>query len=116
MSQKIPFTEKRPWGEFRQFSEGENVTVKIITVKKGESLSLQKHNKRSEFWRILKGTPLITNGDETVEANIGDEFLIGIGVNHRVEARVDDVEFLEVSRGEFQEGDIERLEDKYGRS
>lgn len=116
MTAHLPFTEKRPWGEFRQFSSGESVTVKIISVRKGESLSLQRHKQRSEFWRILKGTPLITNGETTVQATIGDEFNVGVDAKHRVVAKDDDVEFLEVSRGVFEEGDIERLEDNYGRA
>ncbi len=116
MTANLPFTEKRPWGEFRQFASDENVTVKIVTVKKGESLSLQKHNKRSEFWKILSGTPRVTSGENITEAKVGDEFDIGVGALHRVESVSGDVEFLEISRGKFEEGDIERFLDKYGRT
>ena len=116
MSFKVPFTVQKPWGEFREFSSGESVTVKIIKIKKGESLSLQKHQKRSEFWKILKGNPEIIIGEKTLHGKEDDEFEIKIGTKHRISAYIDDVEFLEISHGEFDEDDIERLEDKYGRT
>ncbi len=116
MSTKLPFTIQKPWGEFREFTLNDKVTVKLIKVKRGESLSLQEHHKRSEFWKILKGTPEVTDGEIVTRANIGDEFTVPIGVAHRISAIDDDVEFLEISHGEFDENDIERLEDKYGRT
>ncbi|MFZ2049255.1 MAG: phosphomannose isomerase type II C-terminal cupin domain [Minisyncoccia bacterium] len=116
MSTKLPFTVEKPWGEFREFTLDEKVTVKLIKVNKGESLSLQEHHKRSEFWKILKGTPEVTDGDVVTQAKIGDEFSVPAGVAHRISAPHDEVEFLEISHGEFDENDIERLEDKYGRA
>jgi|SRR3989344_857553 len=110
-----PFTEKRPWGEFRQFTLNEPVTVKVITVNKGEAFSLQYHNKRSEFWRIISGRSQVIVNDKIIEANPGDEFEIKAGDKHRMMAHDSDVYFLEVARGEFDESDIVRLEDKYGR-
>ena len=110
------FTTERPWGSFRQYTTGEPVTVKTIFIKKGESLSLQTHEKRSEFWHILKGTPEVTIGNRMARAKPGDEFEIVLGLAHRVSALEGDVEFLEISRGEFDEADIIRLEDKYGRT
>lgn len=108
------FTEKRPWGEFERFTENEQSTVKIITVNKGEAFSLQFHKERKEFWQILEGKCFVTIGDTKIEAKEGDRFEIPASVNHRLEA-IDDVKFLEISFGEFKEGDIVRIEDKYGR-
>ena len=48
------FQEERPWGNFRQFSHNELSTVKIISINPNSSLSLQYHNNRSEFWKIIK--------------------------------------------------------------
>ena len=110
-----PFTIDKPWGGFREFSENEKGTVKILFVKKGEEFSLQKHEKRDEFWRVLSGNPIVTVGEEKITAKKGDEFEIQPGVLHRVSAPIDDVEVLELSRGDFDESDIVRLEDKYGR-
>ena len=119
MSTKLdtPFTVKRPWGEFRQYTADENVTVKTIITLGGERLSLQKHQKRSEFWHILKGTPEITIDDKKFLAKPGDEFNIPIGSLHRLSAvNSEDVEILEIARGDFDENDIERIEDNYGRA
>jgi mannose-6-phosphate isomerase len=110
------FTEQRPWGEFRKFIENENSTVKIITVKKDEEFSLQTHSKRSEFWKILSGTGEVTIGEEVIKASRGDEFMIPKETKHRLHATESDVEFLEIAMGEFNENDIIRIEDKYGRN
>ncbi|OGZ11875.1 MAG: hypothetical protein A3D67_00340 [Candidatus Lloydbacteria bacterium RIFCSPHIGHO2_02_FULL_51_22] len=115
MSLEKPFTVTRPWGEFRQYAENETVTVKTIIVRRGECFSLQYHRGRTEFWRILAGTPEVTVGDAVSRAKAGDEFAILPEMPHRVAAIDDDVEFLEIARGEFREDDIVRLEDKYGR-
>ena len=116
MEELKPFTEKRPWGEFRQFLGNEKDTVKILFIKKGEAFSLQRHHFRDEFWRILSGEPDITIGDKMVRAKVGDEFEIPPEINHQISASVNDVEVLEISRGKFAEDDIERIEDKYGRT
>ena len=70
------YIEKRPWGKFERFTQNEKSTVKIITVKVGEKLSLQYHKQRSEFWRILSGEGKITIGEETTEAKKGDGLTI----------------------------------------
>lgn len=106
---------KKPWGQFDQFSLNELNTVKILFVNKGSSLSLQYHNNRSEFWRVISGHPLVTIDIEKKIANPGDEFIINKLQPHRLEAPNDDVQVLEIAYGEFDENDIIRIEDKYGR-
>src|SRR5918995_1595335 len=49
------YTENRPWGKFEKFHENENCTVKLIYVNANSRLSLQYHQHRSEFWKIVKG-------------------------------------------------------------
>ncbi len=105
----------RPWGSFERFTLNELSTVKIITVAPYEAFSLQTHTTRQEFWRILKGSGTITVGDSTCEAKEGDQFFVHTGEKHRAEAGETGLEFLEIAFGEFDEGDIIRLEDKYGR-
>jgi len=106
---------KKPWGQFDQFTLNEQTTVKILSVNKGNSLSLQYHNNRSEFWRIISGHPLVTVGEDTKIANPGDEIIINKLQPHRLEAKDDDVQVLEIAYGNFDENDIVRTEDKYGR-
>ena len=106
---------KKPWGQFDQFTFNELTTVKILSVNKGNSLSLQYHNNRSEFWRVISGHPLVTIDIEKKIANPGDEFIINKLESHRLEAPDDNVQVLEIAYGNFDENDITRLEDKYDR-
>lgn len=107
---------KKPWGQFDQFTHNEQTTVKILSVNSGNSLSLQYHNKRSEFWRVISGHPLVTVGENTVLANPGDEFIIKKLEPHQLESKDDDVQVLEIAYGDFDEEDIVRIKDKYGRT
>ena len=105
---------KRPWGEFEKFTLNEKSTVKIITVSKGEAFSLQYHKKRKEFWHIISGLGIITLGNKKRKVKAGDEFMVLSRSKHRLEAK-QEIKFLEISFGTFDEKDIVRLEDKYGR-
>lgn len=112
-----PYREERPWGEFVEFTRNTPSTVKIITVKPGESLSLQRHHNRDEFWRVLDGAGSVTVGDQSLEASAGAEFFIPRETNHRMTAADGkSLVVLEISTGNFSDEDIERLEDKYGRA
>ncbi len=110
------FTEERPWGKFEQFTLNEVSTVKIITVNVGQAFSLQKHTKRSEFWKIISGKGFITHGEIREDIEIGKLYALPLGALHRMEATDACIVFLEIALGEFDENDIERLEDNYGRS
>jgi len=107
--------EVRPWGNYERFTLNENTTVKIITVSAGEAFSLQTHANRDEFWRVVSGSGTITAGEGGNEARAGDTFFIKHGVVHRAEGGPQGLVFLEIAFGEFDENDITRLEDKYGR-
>ena len=107
---------EKPWGSFRQFTESEATTIKILSVNPGASLSLQYHNHRIEFWRVLAGHPKVTIGEKTTVAKPGDEFRVAKLEKHRLEAENDAVQVLEIAYDDnFDEEDIVRLEDKYGR-
>lgn len=109
------YLKEKPWGKYERFTENEKSTVKIITVKTGEKLSLQYHNHRDEFWKIMSGKGNVIIEEEIISINKGDEFFIPIGSKHSVESTEEDVIFLEIAFGDFDEEDIVRLEDKYGR-
>ena len=110
-----PYTEERPWGNFVKFTKGQPSTVKILTVKPKEAFSLQSHLKRDEFWHVRIGEGIATIGDKSIEAHTGSDFFIPRGTKHRLEGGVNGISVLEISQGEFDEGDITRFEDKYGR-
>lgn len=109
-------TVKKPWGQFEQFTHNELSTVKVISINPNSSLSLQYHKNRSEFWRILSGRPIVTIGEKEIKAKSGDEFIISKEEKHRMVAEDEAVQFLEISFGNFEENDIIRIEDKYGRT
>ena len=108
--------EVRPWGNFERFTLNEKTTVKIVTVKAGEAISLQTHEHRDEFWRVLSGSGSIQIGEEVHQAHPGENYFSKRGGKHRVEGGADGLVFLEIAFGDFDEQDITRLEDKYGRS
>lgn len=108
--------EKRPWGDFERFTLNEKSTVKVITVRPGERLSLQSHTHRSEFWHILSGTGVITLNQERHAVHAGENFFSPMGHAHRMEGGPDGLIFLEIAFGDFDENDITRIDDTYGRS
>lgn len=109
------YTEKRPWGKFEQFTHNEKSTVKIITVNPKQRLSLQYHKKRKEFWRFLDNPAKVTIGKKTIRVKKGQEVVIPKKTLHTVEAFNKPVRFLEIAFGNFDEDDIVRIKDIYGR-
>lgn len=116
MDRPKPYQEERPWGTFRQFTHNEPTTVKIITVKRGERNSLQRHKKRDELWIIIEGSMELTLNDEVRVANVGDEFWLPAGTKHRFKGIGEHNKLVEISFGDFDENDNERFEDDYGRA
>ena len=108
-------TTKRPWGSFTRFTNNEVSTVKLLYINKGEETSLQYHTHREEFWKIIKGNPKIVVGDNVYSPSEGEEFKVLSNTSHRISAPENDVVILEISKGEFDEDDIMRIEDKYNR-
>ena len=108
----------RPWGAYDSIDNGERFQVKRITVKPGAQLSLQKHYHRAEHWIVVKGTALVTNGDEQIILTENQSTYIPVGVVHRLENPGKfDLEMIEVQSGSYLgEDDIVRFEDTYGRS
>ncbi len=106
---------KRPWGQFTQFVSNTPVTVKIIAVEPKQSLSLQYHTSRNEFWHILSGGGRVTIGKRGYVAKAGKEFSVPAKMMHRISAGKDGLAFLEIAIGRFDESDIVRIQDNYGR-
>jgi len=106
---------KRPWGGFKQFTLNERSTVKILTIKPKQAFSLQYHNNRKEFWYFLDNPAKVTVGKKVIRVKKGDSVIIKPKQNHRIEALSKEVNVLEIAFGKFDEKDIKRIEDKYGR-
>jgi mannose-6-phosphate isomerase len=108
---------EKPWGKFEQYTHNALSTVKIITVQPGGVLSLQYHHRRDELWVVLDAGAQIQLGDIDIRPRVGDRVFIPRTTAHRLSAAGDRaVRILEVSFGEFDEDDIVRLEDVYGRA
>ncbi len=110
-----PYKEERPWGNFVEFTKNEASTVKIVTIHPQSALSLQSHMSRDEFWHVISGQGTFTVGEKKLSGAAGSEFFVPRGTKHRIETDSDSVVILEIAFGEFDESDITRFEDRYGR-
>ena len=118
MKNPIPYRDARPWGEELWLTRetGSPSMVKIITVNPHEALSLQRHQHRDEYWRILEGNGKATIGSAEITLTAGQDCFVPRGTIHRIESGSLGLVFLELAFGDFDEEDIERLADKYGRA
>jgi mannose-1-phosphate guanylyltransferase len=108
---------ERPWGWFEQFNENTPCTVKLIHVRAGSRLSLQRHNRRREFWKVIQGPVTVEIGGKEFTGHTGSEFEIPVKTNHRLSAaKESDGLLLEISYGHFDEDDIVRVQDDFGRA
>jgi mannose-1-phosphate guanylyltransferase/mannose-6-phosphate isomerase len=108
---------RRPWGFYDAIERGERFQVKRIVVAPGARLSLQMHHHRAEHWVVVRGTALVTRGEDQFLLSENESTFIPLGVRHRLEnpGKVQ-VEIIEVQSGSYLgEDDIVRLDDCYGR-
>lgn len=108
--------ESRPWGKFERFTLNEQCTVKLVYLDGDKQLSLQYHNNRSEFWKVVKGPVKVQLGKDIQKLQDGESVAIPKKAIHRLIGAGDDAIILEISMGEFDEDDIVRLEDDYKRT
>ena len=107
----------RPWGWYSILEDAEDCKVKRLVVKPGQVLSLQKHEKRSEHWTVIRGEAKVRLGDKEFLLHANESTYIPAGTLHRLEnPGSEDVHLVEVQTGSyFGEDDIVRYEDIYGR-
>ena len=107
----------RPWGKYVNLFEGKNFLVKELTVNSKSSISLQKHNFRSEHWMITKGKPMITINKKKFYSKQNESVFVPRGAIHRIKNNFKKpVKIIEVQTGPIlKETDIIRFQDVYGR-
>jgi mannose-1-phosphate guanylyltransferase/mannose-1-phosphate guanylyltransferase/mannose-6-phosphate isomerase len=107
----------RPWGYYHSIDKGERHQIKRIVVKPGAKLSIQKHHHRAEHWIVVKGTAMVTKGDQEMLLSENESTYIPLGVTHCLEnPGVIPLEMVEVQSGSYLgEDDIVRFHDDYGR-
>lgn len=109
--------DDRPWGSYEVLEDAPSHKLKRIEVHPGCRLSYQRHERRSEHWFVISGTAEVTLNGDTIRLARGQAIDIEQGDAHRIANVGDDaLVFIEVQHGEyFGEDDIERLEDDFGR-
>ena len=109
----------KPWGSFDQFVLNTPCTVKILTCNPGQKLSLQRHRQRNELWVALDAGVVVELDGRILTPDKGSEIWLPAGSTHRLSCASScssPVRVMEISLGHFDENDIERLEDVYGRN
>jgi mannose-1-phosphate guanylyltransferase len=74
----------RPWGMYDCIDKGYRFQVKRITVKPGETLSLQMHHHRAEHWVVVSGTATVRCGDKTTLLTENQSTYIPLGELHKL--------------------------------
>ena len=106
----------REWGYYTVLYDVPGNKVKELVVKPGKSLSMQKHEKRNEYWHVVEG---IGNVLIETKSSSNDHFLarhhhisIPQGSWHKLTTTSDvDLVIIETQYGiECIEEDIERKE------
>jgi mannose-6-phosphate isomerase-like protein (cupin superfamily) len=110
--------EERPWGYFEVLLEDAEHKVKRIVVYAEKRLSLQRHRHRDEHWLIVSGEAVLTLNTDEIVLQKGQSTDIPRGTLHRVQnTGKTELVIVEVQTGDyFDESDIERFEDDYGRA
>lgn len=110
-------TAIRPWGSFTVLADLADHKVKRIVVNPGAAISLQLHHHRSETWTFISGHGEVTLGERTETVGPERTVFIPARTKHRVRNTGDDpLVFIETQTGSsFDESDIIRFEDQYGR-
>ncbi len=108
---------EKPWGHEEIWAETDRYLGKILSIRRGERLSLQLHRKKDESIYVLRGRLKLTletaaGALEDEELEPGDARRVLPGRRHRFEA-IEDTELVEVSTPEID--DVVRLQDDYGR-
>ena len=94
---------------------GKYLAVKNIFIDPNEEISLQYHNKRSEYWKITKGAGKVIIGNKEIKARIDSCFFVRKKEIHKIISGKTGITILEISFGDYDENDVVRLQDKYNR-
>jgi cytidyltransferase-like protein len=112
---KAPKTE-RPWGYYRVLHDVPGMKVKELTVNPGQSLSMQRHHYRAEYWIVSEGSVVVNsqlNSGYTIPPKTltrHNEYRVPVAEWHQLTNPFEDpVKIVEIQYGEqCVEEDIER--------
>ncbi|MDP3698777.1 MAG: HAD-IIB family hydrolase [Nanoarchaeota archaeon] len=106
---------ERPWGAFERFTANQISTVKILEVNPQQRLSLQSHQHREELWIALDDGVIAEINGVKLYLKKGDKIVVPKEAKHRLSSESGTVRVLEIAFGNFDENDITRYEDDFGR-
>jgi mannose-1-phosphate guanylyltransferase/mannose-6-phosphate isomerase len=86
-----------------------------MSLEAGHRLSLQSHSGRAELWIVLDPGAVVQIGETVHHPSPGDELWIPAGQKHRLSSEGAAVRVLEVAFGDWNQEDITRYDDDYGR-
>lgn len=143
----VSFDKQRPWGGFFVIDESQaqwfieeyfptlspedfagfgKLSPKILLVMPGKRLSWQYHHRRSEVWRVLRGTVGVVRSADDTEGSLqsfeeGDIIKLEKGERHRLVGLQDWGVLAEIWQHTdplhpSNEADIVRVQDDFGRS
>lgn len=107
---KAPKTQ-REWGYYRVLHEAAGMKVKELTVNPGQSLSMQRHWFRSEYWIVQSGTAVVNGVEsEPITLNKYNEHHVPVQAWHQLTNPFDvPLKLVEIQYGaQCSEEDIER--------
>ena len=108
---KAPKTD-RPWGYYRVLHEVPGTKVKELTVNPGQTLSMQRHSSRAEYWQVSEGR-CVVEGESKRQTSLEthDSYHIPTNEWHRLYNPFDQpCRIVEIQYGpNCVEEDIERL-------
>jgi mannose-6-phosphate isomerase-like protein (cupin superfamily) len=107
----------RPWGYYEVLQTSPIFQIKKLVVHPGKRLSLQCHKFRSEHWFVISGSGNAEIESQTTYLTPGTSVDIKVGEKHRLSGGVnEELTIIEIQTGtNFDENDIERFEDDFGR-
>ena len=106
---KAPKTE-RPWGYYRVLHDVLGTKAKELTINPKQTLTMQKHYERAEYWHITEGTCIVELDNGYKKLNKHDNYHILNEQWHRLHNPYDNpCKIVEIQYGDYcGEDDIER--------
>jgi D-beta-D-heptose 7-phosphate kinase/D-beta-D-heptose 1-phosphate adenosyltransferase len=102
----------RPWGYYKVLYEGEGYKVKELVINPHSSLSMQRHEHRSESWNLVSGSACVILNGEKVQLEKNKDIFISKNTWHKgINESDNPAHIIEIWRGKsslLNENDIER--------
>jgi cytidyltransferase-like protein len=107
----------RPWGRYVTLDEGRGYKVKKVIIDPGQSISLQFHHHRCEYWYMTGPNARVRLGNASFEVTPGaPPVCVSQGLVHKLSNQgTDPLTIIEIQSGDYLgEDDILRLEEEIG--